>query len=144
MHSPFDKLSQIRKRKFDEMIRKDRAKIDPSLLPPSPIAAYYHGLGVYYQIKVWKNLKDTDLEPTQWGEKLRNFLPIMTDEEAGPSEILKIIRCSCKESCDKRYSCRKAGISCTSLCKECHGLFCNVVLIEELYDSGEIMTLSTF
>ena len=49
----------------------------------------------------------------------------MTDEEPGPSDPLKIVRCICKEMCDKRCSCRKAGVTCTSSYKECHGLFCN-------------------
>ena len=127
MHSHSDKLPQIRKRKYDEMIRTDRSKIDPSLLPPSPRAAYYHGLRVYHQIKVWKDLSEIDLEPKQWDWKLSNdmFIPIKTDNEPGPSDLLKIVRCTCKEMCDKRCSCKKAGLSCTSSCKECHGLFCN-------------------
>ena len=42
-----------------------------------------------HQIKVWKALNDTDLEPTQWGWKLRNdsFVPIMTDKEPGASDL---------------------------------------------------------
>ena len=105
------------------MVRRDRARIDPSLLAPSPRA----GLCVYHQIKVGEALSDTDLEPIQWGWKLRNdsLVPMVTDEEPGPSDLLKIVRCTCKELCDKRNSCRKAGLTCTSSCKECHGLFCN-------------------
>ena len=70
------------------MVRKDRARINPSLLPSSSRAAYYHGLRVYLQIKVWKALSDTDLEPIQWGWKLRNysFVPIMADQEPGPMD----------------------------------------------------------
>ena len=49
----------------------------------------------------------------------------MTDQDAGPQDILQIIRCSCKGSCDKnRCTCRKAGLHCTHLCKECNGLGC--------------------
>ena len=123
------------------MIRADRAKIHPSLLPPSPRAACYHGLRVYHQIKVWKALSDTDLEPIQWGWKLRidSFVPIMTNEEPGSSELLNIVRCTCKEICEMRCSCRKAILTCTSSYKECHGLFCNnSEQIEETYnDSNE-------
>ena len=35
MYSPFDQLPQTRKRTYDEMVRTDHAKINPSLLPPS-------------------------------------------------------------------------------------------------------------
>ena len=122
------------------MLRKDSAKIDPSLLPPSPRAAYYHGLHMYYKIKVWKAFSDTDLEPVHQGWKLRSdsFVPIMTDVEPGPSDLLKIVRCTCKEMCDKRCSCRKAGLTRTSSCKECHGLFCyNSEQIEETYNNND-------
>ena len=40
------------------MVGTDHAKIDPSLLPSSPRAVYYHGLRTYDQIKVWKALKE--------------------------------------------------------------------------------------
>ena len=121
------------------MVRTDRTKIDPSLLPPSPRTTYYYGIRVYYQIKVWKALSDTDLEPIHWGWKLRNdsFVPIMTDEEPGPSDLLKIVRCTCREMSDKRCSCRKAGLTCTSSCKECRGLFCNnSEQIKETYNNN--------
>ena len=61
----------------------------------------------------------------------------MTDEEPGPSDLLKIIPCICKEMCDKRCSCRKVGLTCTSSCKECHGFFCNnLEQIEETCNNG--------
>ena len=132
------------------MVRTDRARIDLSLLPPSPRAAHYHGLRVHHQIKVWKTLSDTYLGPIQWGWKRRNdsFVPIMTDQEPGPSDLLKIVRCTCKEMRDKCCSCRKAGLTCTSLCKECHGLFCNnSEQIEETYynnNSNKVVILDIF
>ena len=75
------------------MVRTVHTKINPSVLPPSPRAAHYLGLHVYRQMKVWKALIDTDLEPIHWGWKLRNdsFAPIMIDEEPGPSDLLKIV-----------------------------------------------------
>lgn len=48
----------------------------------------------------------------------------MTDKKPGPQELMKMIRCSCKESCDKRCSCRKAGLQCSTSCLECLGAFC--------------------
>ena len=39
-------LSRLRKEKYVSMIAKDRSVIDPSSLPPSPRAAFYHGLRV--------------------------------------------------------------------------------------------------
>ena len=62
----------------------------------------------------------------------------MTDEEPGPSNLLKIVGCTCKEMRDKRCSCRKAGLTCMSPCKECRGLFCNnLEQIKETYNNND-------
>lgn len=140
MHSPTSNLQEIRKQKYDSMVAGNRAKIDPALLPPSPRAAFFHGLRVYHQIRVWRKLSDTDLEPLSWGWKLENGLhtPIKTDIAAGPPDLLKIIRCGCKGPCGKSCTCRKAGLECAASCKECHGITCtNVPVIEpEPEDDG--------
>ena len=117
--SPGDDIHQIRKRKYEEMVMSNRWKIDPSLLPPSPRAAHFHGLRVYHQLKVRIGLHNMDLEPCKWGWKMKDdcFTPIMTDSEPGPTNLLKIVRCSCKNLCDKRCSCRKAGLKCSTSCK---------------------------
>ena len=114
------------------MIASNRARIDPALLPPSPQAAYFHGLRVYHQLEVWRSLSNSDLEPLNWGWQMKNkvFAPIMTDEAAGPEDILKIIRYSCKGSCDRRCSCRKAGLACTSSCNECNGITCSNIPVD--------------
>ena len=49
----------------------------------------------------------------------------MTDIEAGPPELLRIVRCGCKGHCGAKCSCRKAGLQCSSTCKECRGLTCS-------------------
>ena len=51
--------------------------------------------------------------------------PLMRDKERDPSDLWKIVRFGCKETCDKRCFYRKAGLNCTSACKECDGLFFN-------------------
>ena len=119
-------LPKLRKQKYLDMISRDRSSIDPSYLPPSPRAAYFHGLRVYHQVLVWRSLLDNDVNPQNWGwerkgEKLR---PVMTDIAAGPQDILKVIRCSCKLNCGKNCSCVKVGLNCTHLCKECQGVSC--------------------
>ena len=121
LHSPSESLPQIRITKYEQMVTSDCSAIDPSLLPPSPRVAFYHGLRVYHQVKVWRDLRDSDYMPLDWA-----FIPIMTDEEVGPEDLLKVIPCDCKLSCDSnRCTRRKAGLCCTSSCKECHGSLCN-------------------
>ena len=46
MHSATRNLKQIRKHKYEEIISSNRTHIDPAILPPSPRAAYFHGLRV--------------------------------------------------------------------------------------------------
>ena len=73
-------------------------------------------------------MRDSDYMPLDWGWKKdgQSFIPIMTGEEAGPEDLLKVIQSGCKGSCDSiRCTCRKAGLCCTSSCKECHGSLCD-------------------
>ena len=134
LHSSTSNLQQIRKQKYEEMINSDRAHIGPSVLPPSPRAAYYHGLRVYHQVRIWRCLSEIDLDPLNWGWKLNGFMysPIATDENTGPEDILKVVRCGCKNSCSSRCSCRKMGLHCTSSCATCHGINCtNIEKVDE-------------
>ena len=67
------------------MVLSDKSHIDPSNLPPSPRAAFYHGLRVYHQIKMWRTRSDSYIEPLKWGWKVTDdhFVPIATDQEVG-------------------------------------------------------------
>ena len=73
-----------------------------------PRAVFYHGLRVYYQFQVWKQLSDVDKDPIKWGWVIKNKMlrPIMTDNEAGPPDLLQIVRCGRKGPCGKSYSWR--------------------------------------
>lgn len=140
LHSSSDSLPAIRKMKYEQMVLSDRANIDPSLLPPTPRAAYYHGLRVYHQMKVWRDLKDSDDMPLDWGWQLKgqSFIPIMTDKEAGPPDLLHVIRCGCKGKCDtNRCTCRKAGLNCTTSCKECHGSSCSNIELDDMSEDDD-------
>ena len=66
-------------------------------MPPSPRAAFFHGLRVHHQVVVWKDLSEVDKEPLRWGWKIENsnYTPIMIDIEAGPPEWLRIVRYCC-------------------------------------------------
>ena len=127
LYSTTFNLKQIRKQKYDTMAASYCLKIDPVLLPTSPRTAFFHGLRVHHRIVVWKDLSEVYKEPLRWGWKIENsnYTPIMTDTEAGPPELLRIVRCGCKGPCCSKCSCRKAGLNCSSTCKECHGLACS-------------------
>ena len=52
-------------------------------------------------------------------------MPITTDLEPAPAELLKVIRCNCKRIC--MCMCRKSGLHCISACGGCHGECCENV-----------------
>ena len=75
------------------MAPSDCSKFNPALLPPSPRAAFFHGLQVHHQIADWTDLSEVDKEPLCWGWTIENsnYTPIMTNIEAGPPELLRIV-----------------------------------------------------
>ena len=83
---------------------ESQSNINPLVLPPSPRAGVYHRPRVYHQIKVWLPLMNTNCDPMNWGWEMNNgsLSPIMIDVEPGPQDLLEMIRCNCKEPCDKQ------------------------------------------
>lgn len=107
--------------------------------PPTSSATHQHSLRTYYQMQTW--LKNP-LRAEDWGwEKTETlFLPIKTTDPLAPSELLKLIHCSCTMSgCTKSCSCRKAGMKCTRACKGCKGENCTNALdiVENSHDCDE-------
>ena len=73
-------------------------------------------------------------------------MPVKTDQQIAPDNLLKIIRCNCKATskspCStKLCSYRKHGLSCMQSCGECHGETCenreviNLIVEQEPYDA---------
>ena len=55
-----------------------------------------------------------------------SFVPVENDCGPAPAELLKVIRCTCKEDCSGRTcSCKKHGKNCTLACSNCHGTSCS-------------------
>ena len=47
--------------------------------------------------------------------------------DVAPKALLEVVRCNCKMGCDTlRYSCRKAGLECSTGCGECRGICANM------------------
>ena len=115
---------------------ESQSNIDPSVLSSSPRAAVYSGLRIYNQIKVWLLLMNTDCDPMNWGWEMNNgsFSLIMTDAEPGSQDLLEMIWCNCKESCEKQCSCRKAVLKCSCSCGECLVVFCDNAVDEQNID----------
>ena len=111
------------------MTTKDN--ILPEKLPPTPRAAYYHGLRVHLQVVTWESTGEIDLDPLEWGWKLNEnwyLVPIMTDLDPAPSHLLQFVRCRCKAEnrrCSTSIcSCRTHGLKCVSSCGTCRRKSC--------------------
>ena len=120
-------LDKLRRQKYDEMVSTSKLDINPSILPPTQRAAYYHGLRVRHQMMVWMQLSDVDLDPLKWRWTTKNgvFEPVKTDLSPAPQFILKVIRCACKGGCaTNRCSCKRNALKCAPSCTECNGLAC--------------------
>ena len=93
-----DDLCKLRYNQYTKMTAGTN-RINPSKLPPSERAAYFHSLRVYLQVVFyinllkprlyinfkaceWKNLDDHQMDPLDWGwcKKNGKFHPIMTDQ----------------------------------------------------------------
>ena len=59
------------------------------------------------------------------------YIPITTDDEIGPRELLKLAACNCRTDCRQQFSCRKMGVLCISACGTCAGKNCSNTEAEE-------------
>ena len=58
-------------------------------------------------------------------EEKSHLMPVMTDKEPAPSDILKIIRRRCKRSCTTMCSCKKNGLKYVKACLNYQGESCD-------------------
>ena len=69
-----------------------------------------------------------ETNPTEWGWKQENdqLIPIMTQNNAEPDELLKIINCNSSRGCkSSRCSCRCYGLPCTAAFWPCQTENCD-------------------
>ena len=95
-------------------------------LPPTSAAAAQHNYRVYFTVQEWMG-NAGDLEPTDWGWMLVEgcLTPIPNTKPFAPEKVINIISCACKKGCNKRCSCRKAGLKCSSVYTGCNGQTCD-------------------
>ena len=84
----------------------------------------YHIFRTYHQVQTWMGqLKN----PLDWGwiKDSKGLVPIATTRDPAPQSILTYISCQCRKGCTKACSCRKAGLKCSIICKNCCGQSCD-------------------
>lgn len=119
-------LNELRVERFHEKVSSALVHVDSASLPPTVAAAKYHSFRTYFQIASWKN-SHVSLLPTDWGWKKQGdqLIPIMTDQQPAPDNLLKVIKCSCTTDCSGRNcSCRKHFLKCSLACTNCKGTAC--------------------
>ena len=96
-------------------------------LPPTQSALLQHVNRCLCQVSVWRErLKPIVAVPSPegfgWTRADTGWRPIWISLPAGSVACRELIKCGCKVApiCSKKCKCRKAGLTCTTLCI-CHG-----------------------
>ena len=133
-------LDSLRYKRFCGKVTKSTSPVEPQTLPPISAAAKYHSLRVYYQMMEWKGAS-INMQPKDWGWHIVDgrCMPMQTDQPAAPSELLDVICCGCsKELCNsKKCTCRRYGLPCTAVYRECRATSCTNSQVPDLSDHNE-------
>ena len=122
-----DRLDNLRCQRFTEKVLKSLKVVERQTLPPTPAAAKFHSLRVYFQVNEWKG-NPLDLDPKEWGSKEKDgqLLPIPRDQLPAPDYLTEVVHCNSETGCNTlRCNCRKHGIDCSSICGDCKGTCCD-------------------
>ena len=137
-------LNSLRYNKYMSQVATTTSHLRPEMLPPTEAAVKHHTFRVYVQVHQWRNLSISSIDPVGWGWKIENNLlvPIMTDLDPAPPDILNFIRCKCKASSQRQCfsnicSCKKNSLHCVAACAECHGCDCENVSHDSLSRNSE-------
>lgn len=86
-------LDVLRLQRFHRKVGKSTACVHPQMLPPTSAAAQFHSMRVYLQIQQWMGCGDRfQHEDWGWYEQGGKYLPVLTDKEAAPPELLDVVR----------------------------------------------------
>ncbi|KYN17594.1 hypothetical protein ALC57_10109, partial [Trachymyrmex cornetzi] len=124
-------LSSLRYKRFAKSVTKSTFNL--STLPPPTTAAREHILRTYLQVQTWMgNYKEP--EEYGWRKTKQGLEPVINNAQAVLQELLKIIACKCKRKSGGACGCRKAGLKCSMICKNCDGETCDNVVFDDDVD----------
>ena len=118
-------LDELRYSQYTKKLGTAKKALSPKMFGPTSDAASLHLMCAYYQIQAWKGRTDLELSELGWMLKNDFTLPVPMTKALGPSNILKVIRCSCQGDCTGRCTCHYLGIKCTSICSTCRRVSCS-------------------
>ena len=119
-------LDSLRYKRYRDKIKSSSYYVHPKTLPPTSSTAKYHSLRVYYQIRQCQGT-EAGMFPQDWGWKESDgtLIPVTTDLDPVPNELLGIVRYNCQTDCSTlRCSCSKQGLNCSVTCGNCRGSRC--------------------
>ena len=95
----------------------------------------------YLQVMTWMRY-DEGMDATDWGWRFADtkniLLPVMTEQDPAPQNLLKIIHCQCTTAClTLRCSCNKYGLACSSACGSCQLSQCNNMHVYSMADDED-------
>jgi len=105
-----DTLSSLRHINCTKKVASAKASVTPERLSQLPLQPY----SIAY--------------PTDWGwkEESRQLIPVMTEKNAAPDELLKVIHCNCLAECkSSRCRCWRYGLPCNAACGPCQTENCD-------------------
>lgn len=116
-----ESLASIRYNMVVKKLANAKSFITPERLPPTTAATKYHALRTYYQVMVWSgNEGGMDVRDWGWTVMENTLVPLMSDMDAAPSHLLKMVHCNCSTACKTAHcSCRGYGLPCHSACGQC-------------------------
>ena len=103
---------------FTRKVATAKAFVTPKRVLPTSPAIRFHSQRVYFQNVLLMGMAN-GMNPTEWGwnQKNNQLIPVMTEKNDAPDELLKIIHCNCLGECkSSRCSCRGYGLPHTASC----------------------------
>ena len=136
-----DSLNNMRYCMYMSMSATSSRALQPERLVPTENAAKFHVFRAHIQAVQWKLLSTEVLHPENWGWKLHEgeYIPVASDIDVAPPDLLKVACCKCSSSAKKQCGtrlcqCVKYGLSCVAACKNCNGVCCENAKVQLLDD----------
>ncbi|XP_034947845.1 uncharacterized protein [Chelonus insularis] len=131
-------IAELRYYLFNQTIFHNNKESSLATLPPTQAALLEHTKRVYLQVQEWLG-KNMDAEEWGWKRIFQIIMyPVMTTAPPAPDVLLEQVRCSCTDCSSSRCTCKKSGIRCTQLCKNCEGNACENKAIQPAEQTAEI------
>jgi hypothetical protein len=111
-----DNLDFLRLQQFHQKVGSGTSSVKPEVLPPTSAVTKYHVMRVFLQVQQWMG-NGEHFKPDECGWLIHNgmYIPVLTDKEAAPVELLEVVQCNCKMGCGTRQcTCRKNALDCTT------------------------------